>query len=108
MASGYSVYSYTYNFDSKTKKKIESKKAYAVNSKGNEAFYVEKKENDKILKKIQGKKAKTSKKFTVDKDKKQTKEKVYKMLKKEFGMEYDMPIKEFLRSSEYKKLQAGG
>jgi hypothetical protein len=111
MESAYSVVAFSMDYDSKTKKKNESLKGFGSNAKGNKTFFVQKSRDGKVLSQVEGVKKCTSKKFKVhSKGKKADKKKdeeVYKMLKKEFGMEYDALIKQFLKSKDYKSLVKG-
>ncbi len=107
--AAYSVYSYSYsNINGETK---ESNKAYSKNEKGNEKFHIVEKKNEKIVKDVEGKKSSTSNSFTLKSNSKLEemdieKEKVYKMLAKELGLDYKEAIKSFLESKEYRQLTA--
>ena len=106
-SSSYSVYSYSYsNINGNSK---ESNRGFSKNDKGNEEFYIIEKRNGKETKKVEGKKSKGSNSFTLKSKSKleeMEKEKVYRMLAKELGLEYEEAIREFLESKEYKKLEA--
>ncbi len=102
----YSVYSYRYT--NNNGKENEESKSYSKRFNGDESFRILEKENKKVKRDVRGNSTKTSNSFIIKSNRKveeMERQRVYQMLIKEFGVENQEIIKDFIKSKEYKQLE---